>query len=115
MKIIITGARGLVGGELARLFSKDREVLAPGRAELDVTDPRAVRSLIERERPGLVVNCTVLGVDECEREPGKARALNVEAPRSLAAASHAAGAEFLHFGTNYVFDGREHGRAPYTV
>jgi dTDP-4-dehydrorhamnose reductase len=114
MKIIVTGARGLVGTELARRFSDEHEVLALGRAELDVTDAGAVARLIGRERPGLVVNCTVLGVDECEREPEKARAVNVEAPASLAAASHAAGAEFLHFGTNYVFDGRTHGRAPYT-
>ena len=115
MKIIITGARGLVGGELARRLAVEHEVLAPGRAELDVTDAGAVRRFVESGRPGLVVNCTVLGVDECEREPAKARAVNVKAPASLAAASHAAGAEFLHFGTNYVFDGREHGRAPYTV
>ncbi len=114
MKIIITGARGLVGTELARRFSDEHEVVALGRAELDVTDEGAVRRFIESERPGLVVNCTVLGVDECEREPEKARAVNAEAPASLAAASHAAGAEFLHFGTNYVFDGRTHGRAPYT-
>ena len=114
MKIIITGARGLVGTELARRFSDGHEVVALGRAELDVTDAGAVARLIERERPGLVVNCTVLGVDECEREPEKARAVNAAAPASLASASRAAGAEFLHFGTNYVFDGRAHGRAPYT-
>jgi len=114
MKIIITGARGLVGAELSRRFAGGHEVLALGRAELDVTDAGAVRPFIEGERPGLVVNCTVLGVDECEREPAKARAVNVEAPASLAAAAHAAGAEFLHFGTNYVFDGRTPGRAPYT-
>jgi dTDP-4-dehydrorhamnose reductase len=115
MKIIITGARGLVGTELKRRFAGGHEVLALGRDGLDVTDAVAVARLMERERPGLVVNCAVLGVDECEREPLKARALNVGAPAALAASAHAAGAEFLHFGTNYVFDGREHGRAPYTV
>lgn len=114
MKIVITGARGLVGGELARRFSVEHEVRALGRAELDVTDAGAVSRLIEAERPGLVVNCAVLGVDECEREPEKARAVNVEAVASLAAASREAGAEFLHFSTNYVFDGRTRGRAPYT-
>ena len=114
MKIIITGARGLVGSELARLFSTEHEVRAVGRAELDVTDERAVGRLVEVERPSLVVNCTVLGVDECEREPAKAQAVNVSAVGALAAAAREAGAEFLHFGTNYVFDGRTHGRAPYT-
>jgi len=115
MKIIIMGVRGLVGGALARRFCHEHEVIATKRAELDVTDAVAARHLIENERPDLVVNCTVLGVDECEREPEKARAVNATAPAALAAASHAAGAEFLHFGTNYVFDGRTHGREPYTV
>jgi dTDP-4-dehydrorhamnose reductase len=113
MKIIVTGAGGLVGGCLARRFAHGHKVLALRRADLDVTDGEAVRRLLLSESPQLVVNCTVLGVDECEREPGSARALNAEAPRALAAASLEAGAEFLHFGTNYVFDGA--GRRIYTA
>ena len=106
MKIIITGAGGLVGGSLSRRLARGGgEVLALRRADLDVTDARAVGSLIRAERPSLVVNCTALGVDECERDPEAARAVNVEAPRALAAAADEVGAEFLHFSTNYVFDG----------
>jgi dTDP-4-dehydrorhamnose reductase len=111
MKVIITGAGGLVGGCLARRFGRGHEVVALRRAELDVTDEAAVRRFIDEARPQLVVNCAVLGVDECERDPAAARAVNAEAPRSLAAAASDAGAEFLHFGTNYVFDGE--GREPY--
>ncbi|HEX8352946.1 MAG TPA: dTDP-4-dehydrorhamnose reductase [Pyrinomonadaceae bacterium] len=106
MKIIITGAGGLVGGSLSRRFARrGDEVLTPLRADLDVTDAAAVGRLIESERPGLVVNCAVLGVDECERDPAAALAVNAEAPRALSAAAAEAGAEFLHFSTNYVFDG----------
>ncbi|MET0625389.1 MAG: dTDP-4-dehydrorhamnose reductase [Pyrinomonadaceae bacterium] len=106
MKIIITGAGGLVGGVLSRrLAASGDEVLALRRADLDVTDAGAVERLIDAERPSLVVNCAVLGVDECERDPDAARAVNVEAPRSLARSSADAGAAFLHFSTNYVFDG----------
>src|SRR5215216_4364539 len=101
MKVIITGAGGLVGGCLARRFAHGHEVLAPRRAELDVTDAVAVGRLIRGERPRLVVNCAVLGVDECERDPASARAVNAEAPGALAAACAEVGAEFLHFGTNY--------------
>jgi dTDP-4-dehydrorhamnose reductase len=111
MKIVITGAGGLVGGCLARRSSTLHEVVAPRRAQLDVTDASAVRRFIEEERPQLVVNCAVLGVDECERDPALARAVNAEAPRALASAAAASGAEFLHFSTNYVFDGE--GREPY--
>ncbi len=111
MKVVITGSGGLVGGCLARRLGREHEVLAPRRAELDVTDAGAVRSFIEEARPRLVVNCAVLGVDECERDPAKATAVNVEAPRALAAAAADVGAEFLHFSTNYVFDGEA--REPY--
>jgi dTDP-4-dehydrorhamnose reductase len=105
MKIIITGAGGLVGGALSRRLAGSAEVVALLRADLDVTDAAAVGRLIDSERPGLVVNCAVLGVDECERDPAAAEAVNVAAPRSLAAAADAVGAAFLHFSTNYVFDG----------
>ena len=105
MKIIVTGAGGLVGGSLVRRFASAHNVLALHRADLDVTDAAAVRRLILSERPGLVVNCAVLGVDECERDPAAARAVNAEAPRALSAAAAEAGAVFLHFSTNYVFDG----------
>src|SRR5215207_6333716 len=111
MKVVITGAGGLVGGCLARRLGQRHEVLAPRRVELDVTDAAAVGRFIDEARPRLVVNCAVLGVDECEREPAAARAVNADATRSLAAAAASVGAEFLHFSTNYVFDGER--REPY--
>ena len=113
MKTIITGAGGLVGGVLSRrLAESGYDVLALRRADLDVTDASAVERLIKSERPELVINCAVLGVDECERDPAAARAVNADAPRSLSMATHEAGAWFLHFSTNYVFDGER--EAPYT-
>ena len=111
MKVIITGSGGLVGGCLARRLRREHEVVAPRRVELDVTGADGVRRFVEGASPQLVINCAVLGVDECERDPAAARAVNAEAPRILAAAAAGAGAEFLHFSTNYVFDGE--GREPY--
>jgi dTDP-4-dehydrorhamnose reductase len=112
MKVVISGSGGLVGGCLARRLARSHEVLAPRRVELDVTDSAAVARFVDRERPGLVVNCAVLGVDECERDPVAARAVNADATRTLAAAAVSVGAEFLHFSTNYVFDGEA--REPYS-
>lgn len=111
MKVVITGAGGLVGGCLARRLGREHEVVAPRRVELDVTAAGAVARFIKEARPQLVVNCAVLGVDECERDPEAARAVNAEAPRTLAEAAASVQAEFLHFSTNYVFDGE--GREPY--
>lgn len=114
MRVAITGAGGLVGRHLARHFSARHEVLALARADLDITDREAVFRLVEGRRPDLVVNCAVLGVDECERDERAAHLLNVEGPRLLAQAAADAGAEVLHFSTNYVFDGARDGGAPYT-
>jgi dTDP-4-dehydrorhamnose reductase len=111
MKLVIIGAGGLVGGCLARRLAPEHEVLAPRRVALDVTDADAVVRYIDGQRPQLVVNCAVLGVDECERDPRAARAVNADAPHSLAKAAASVGAEFLHFSTNYVFDGER--REPY--
>jgi dTDP-4-dehydrorhamnose reductase len=111
MKVIITGAGGLVGGCLARRLGSEYEVLAPRRVELDVTDAVAVERFLKEARPQLVINCAVLGVDECERDPELARAVNTDAPHALAGSASDVGAEFLHFSTNYVFDGE--GQEPY--
>ncbi len=115
MKIAVTGAGGLVGSHLARHFARSHEVLALKHGDLDITDEAAVNRIIASAEPSLVVNCAVNAVDDCEREPERARAINVEGPRDLAQAAARVGAEFIHFSTNYVFDGEEVGRAPYTI
>ena len=114
MKTAVTGAGGLVGRHLAARLSAAHEVLALARRDLDITDREAVFRTFATERPDLVVNCAVLGVDECERDERAAQTLNVEGPRNLAEAAADVGAGILHFSTNYVFDGREEGREPYT-
>ena len=110
MKLAITGASGLVGQDLARTFADECEVRALSHQDLDITDNTAVRTWCERERPNVIVNCAVIDVDRCEREPALAHAVNVDGPRWLAEAAAAIDAEFMHFSTNYVFDGRAHGR-----
>jgi dTDP-4-dehydrorhamnose reductase len=113
MKIAITGASGLVGQQLQRhwasTFADECEVRALSHADLDIADHAAVTTWCERERPDLIINCAVLDVDRCEREPALAQAVNVDGPRYLAEAAQTSGSEILHFSTNYVFDGHTHG------
>jgi dTDP-4-dehydrorhamnose reductase len=109
MKLAITGAGGLVGQHLARHFAEACEVRALLHQDLDITDGAAVGAWCERERPDLIVNCAVIDVDHCEREPQLAEAVNVFGPRYLAEAAQSVGAEIMHFSTNYVFDGRAPG------
>lgn len=99
MRVVVTGASGLVGRAVAAKF----QAIPLTHRDLDIADRAAVRAKIAELRPDLVVNCAVVGVDECEDNPGLARAVNVEGPRNLAEAAPA----IVHFSSNYVFDGRE--------
>lgn len=114
MRILITGAAGLVGSELARACAGD-EVAALTHRDLDITDSRAVAETVRRLRPDVVFNCVVIGVDDCEADPVLAERVNVSGPSSLAAAAEREGATMVHFSTNYVFDGRRTDGVPYTV
>lgn len=107
----IVGASGLVGAALGRALP---QAIALRHADLDITDAEAVRRVVGGLRPQVIINTAVMGVDECERRPDLARAINVDGPAALAAAASDCGAMFVHFSSNYVFDGiRE--REPYTI
>lgn len=114
MKIAITGAGGLVGSHLARHLAAEHEVLALKRRDLDITDYAAIKRLVKHERPAVIINCTVLNVDECEGNPELAEAVNMAGPRVLAEAAAEIEAEMIHFSTNYVFGGDRVG-PPYTI
>ena len=107
MKVLVTGARGLVGSRLAALLAaRGHEVTAVGRAECDLADATAVRVLFERVRPDVVHHpASMTEVDRCEKEPERAWADNAAAAANVASASRASGAHLVHVSTDYVFDG----------
>lgn len=115
MKIVVTGAGGFVGQEFARRLATEHEVLALKRGDLDITDKEAVRRVCLKERPALVINCAVLGVDACENDPSHAWAVNVSGAQFLAEAAAEISAELVHLSTNYVFDGKRPNQYPYTI
>ena len=104
-RALITGARGLIAGALAKRLAPAYEVDARSHAELDITDARAVRKAIDEARPDLIINGAVIGVDVCERDPALADAVNMQGPRLLAEAAERVGAAIVHFSSNYVFGG----------
>jgi dTDP-4-dehydrorhamnose reductase len=114
MKIAITGAGGFVGKELERFFSARHHVMALPRHSLDITDGHAVMRMVTNVRPDLIINCAVLGLDDCEANPSMAHAVNVQGPQFLAEAASEIDAEILHFSTNYVFDGKREAGSFYT-
>jgi len=115
MKIIITGAGGFVGKELARVFAAGHHVTALTHQGLDITNREAVNSFVNRARPDLVINCAVLGVDVCEADPALANAVNVAGAKFLAEAATKIDAEIMHLSTNYVFDGNREMGTYYTI
>ena len=118
LKILVTGAGGQLGRELAGILpDRGHEVAAPGHKELDVADPASVERAVAEHAPDLVVNAAAYtDVDGCETEVDTAYAVNALGPRNLAQSCERAGCELLHVGTNYVFDGhRDEPYAPFDL
>jgi dTDP-4-dehydrorhamnose reductase len=115
VKILVTGAAGLVGRHLAHTLARDHDVLALKRSDLDISNRDAVHRYLSAVKPSLIVNCAVIQVDESEQNPAKAQAVNVEGPRFLAAAASRLDAELVHFSSQYTFDGEPVGRPLYTI
>ncbi|PYS82361.1 MAG: dTDP-4-dehydrorhamnose reductase [Acidobacteria bacterium] len=109
MRILITGACGMVGRALAdHCAARGDEVAAFDRAGLDITDERAAREAFGRVRPRAVINCAAwTDVDGCELDPQRAFLVNSQGVEILATASRLAGAAFVTVSTDYVFDGRK--------
>lgn len=106
MKILITGKNGQLGFELQRALSPLGEIVAVGSKECDFSDPLAIRQLVERVKPDVIVNpAAYTAVDKAESEPELARAINTEAPRILGEEAARLGSLVVHYSTDYVFDG----------
>jgi dTDP-4-dehydrorhamnose reductase len=109
---LLTGASGQIGGELAPLLAEHGRCLAPTSAELDLGQPAAIRELIRRARPDVIINAAAYtAVDRAESEPERAFAINADAPAVLAEEAARLGALLVHYSTDYVFDGGK--GAPY--
>src|SRR5208282_3812739 len=109
MKILIAGGKGQLAREfLARLSAPDYEVEAPEEAEFDITNQDAVDTIINKSRPDVLLNCAAYNlVDDAETDPGPAFAINAAGVGHLAAACARTGALLVHYGTDYVFDGKK--------
>ncbi len=105
-RILLLGADGQLGWELRRALLPLGELLPVGRAQADLGDPEAMRALLSRLRPAVVVNAAAYtAVDRAQSEPEAARRVNAEGPALLADYAAANGAWLLHYSTDYVFDG----------
>lgn len=119
MKILLTGASGLVGSAFAQAASRrGHHVLGlvgsyatavSGVAEqrtFDLTDEAAVTSIVLEHFPDAIVNCAAVAEPaQCDANPALAQALNVALPAHLARLSNHLSARFVHLSSEQVFDG----------
>lgn len=121
MRILITGASGLLGVNLALEASKEHTVFGLTNAhplhtraftaiQGDLLAPGTVERLLDETQPDWVIHCAALAIlDSCEADPQRARELNTEVPRKLAENVARGGARLVHISTDAVFDGQRGG------
>lgn len=106
MRVLITGAHGQLGRALIAAAPADAEVLALGRAQLDIGDEPQVCAAVRTLAPDVIINAAAYtAVDRAESEPELAWRSNAHGPRHLARAAEKSGASLLHVSTDFVFDG----------
>lgn len=109
-RILVTGASGQVGWELARSLGPLGRVICLDLPDLDFTRPESIRAALRATNPSVVVNpAAYTAVDQAENEPDLAFAINGCAPAVLAEECLRLGALLVHYSTDYVFDGTKAG------
>jgi len=107
-KILLTGGKGFFCSRLAAHFKNDFEFLITGKQELDITDEAAVMKTVTNFRPNIIIHAGAVAVTEfCEKNPGLAHKINVEAAQYVARAAKSVGAKMVFISTEQVFNGNE--------
>ena len=107
MKVLVTGAGGLVGRAVcSRCTSAGEDVVGLDHRRLDISDPQSVKTIVNDSRPDVIINCAAwTDVDGCESDPAHAQAANGLGPELLASACRDIDALLVTISTDYVFDG----------
>jgi dTDP-4-dehydrorhamnose reductase len=110
VKILLTGKNGQVGFELRRALAPLGEVVALDLHECDLSDANAVREVVRRIAPDVIVNpAAYTAVDKAESDQETADAVNARAPGIFGEEAARLGALVVHYSTDYVFDGGKAG------
>ncbi|WP_018689348.1 dTDP-4-dehydrorhamnose reductase [Ahrensia kielensis] len=113
MRILLLGANGQLGCTLKRKLLCVGDVKACARAEVDLSDNASIKQAIEVYNPDCIVNAAAYtDVDKAENEQDLAFAVNAEAVSTISQEARRLDALYIHFSTDYVFDGRK--KVPYT-
>src|ERR1700677_5129806 len=113
MKIAVIGANGQLGSDLVAAFSANGDAVCElTHSGIEISDLHSVSQALEGIRPEVIVNTAAMHhVENCEREPEKAFAVNALGARNLALVLREIDATLIHLSTDYVFDGAK--QSPY--
>lgn len=110
MRVLVTGANGQVGSEVAALVSAlpHHDLISMSRPEFDITNRDSVLGLVTSSSPDLIVHCAAMtAVDLCESEVERAYLTNATATRFISDGARRVGAHVVYVSTDYVFDGEQ--------
>jgi dTDP-4-dehydrorhamnose reductase len=113
VKVAVIGANGQLGADVcARFAANGDEVLPLTHTELEITSEDATRQALGAAKPSVIVNTAAMHhVENCEKDPAQAFAVNAIGARNVATAARELDAALVHISTDYVFDGAK--QAPY--
>jgi dTDP-4-dehydrorhamnose reductase len=111
-KVLLLGSGGQLGVELKRVFAPHAELVPCDRSQVDLAREESLRDIVRTIKPRIILNAAAYtAVDKAESEPELAMAINGVAPAILAQEALDQNALFIHYSTDYVFDGSK--RAPW--
>ena len=106
MKILITGANGMLASSVRKRLANGNELICTDVADLDITDLEAVKKKVAEIKPEYIINCAAYtAVDKAEDNYDIADKINGDGPRNLAIAAKIEDATLIHISTDYVFNG----------
>tara|TARA_B100000686_G_scaffold340246_1_gene415646 strand:+ start:122 stop:1042 length:921 start_codon:yes stop_codon:yes gene_type:complete len=117
VKVLVTGAHGLLGRSLVEAADKSVDILTCGRrdepvggsySKLDLSDPVALNHFLAKKKPDWVIHTAAwTDVDGCEGNPSMARRTNLDLVQNLVEISSTLAVRVVQLSTDYVFDGRK--------
>jgi len=106
MKILITGAKGMLAKAVINQFKDNNELILTDVSELDITDEKSTNEFITKVKPKYIINCAAYtAVDKAEEDVELAEKVNSIGPKNLAVAARKNEATLIHISTDYVFNG----------
>ena len=106
MKILITGANGMLAKTVRKRLEEGNELICTDVEDLDITDEKAVMEFITNIKPEYIINCAAYtAVDKAETAGEIVEKINADGPKNLAKAAKENDCVLVHVSTDYVFGG----------